>query len=70
MTKDSTNPQTDATSPLLAATQQMADAIRVYYEGLGSMPEPLKEQLTREFAAEIHRAMSASIARRAEQAGN
>ena len=58
----STEQQGTATGmgPMVA---QIAEMVRVYYEGLGSMPEPLKEQLTKDFAAEINRAMGNRIAK-------
>lgn len=51
---------TTGMGPLVA---QVAAMVRAYYEGLGeAMPTSLKDHLTREFAAEINRAMGARIA--------
>ncbi|MGE0541223.1 MAG: hypothetical protein AB7R89_13700 [Dehalococcoidia bacterium] len=57
-----TTPPTGEGAGMLPFVAQIAEMIRAYYEGLGTMPEPLKETLTREFAGEINRAMGSRIA--------
>ena len=52
---ESTASRPSAPGPLVAASTQVAEAIRGYYVGLGDMPEPMKEQLTREFATELEK---------------
>ena len=66
---ESTASRPSAPGPLVAASTQVAEAVRGYYVGLGDMPEPMKEQLTREFATEINRAMAVRIAQGSGKGG-
>lgn len=62
--------QIETTSPVSATVAQVANMIRIYWEGLGdTMPEPLKETLTKEFAAQINEAMGVSIAKHRSERG-
>ena len=69
MTAENTPTQDGTASPSSATVATVAEMIRVFYEGLGPLPMALKEQLTRDFAAEINKAMGVRIAQGSGQSG-
>lgn len=64
MATESKEPQNETVSGMAPMVKQIAEMVRVYYQGLGEeMPMALREQMTKDFAAEINRAMGARIAK-------
>lgn len=60
-TGQTTDQSSDAITVMAQTARKVAGVIDAYYQGLASLPEPLRDRLTQEFATEINKAMGATL---------